>query len=266
MAADLRGVDAKIRWAKGHLTKLKRGINDTLTTHPYRFVGEMDAQTGEYVLSVRDLPAMDPAWSLQVGDVVHNLRSALDHLAWQLVILDGGEPTEKTQFPVRKSALNAKGELAHTQLRPAVSNPDILDALEAVQPYIGPEGQPANYAENPLWRLNRLDITDKHRLLLVVRAALDVGGMWWGWWDETPPPSVLLNTSPLNEGDWVARFGVAGREPPPDWDPHPDISIVLSEAAVIDLAYLPAVRVLDTFAWWVEHHIVNWRFRSLFPA
>ncbi len=266
MAADLSGVDAKIGWAKCHLAALKESVEDTLQTHPYRFVGQMDAKTGEYVLSAHDLPAMDPTWSLRVGDVVHNLRSALDHLAWQLVILDGAKPDEKTLFPVRKSAVSKTGQSAPTQLRPAVRNREILDALESVQPYLGPDGQPANYAENPLWRLHRLDIIDKHRLLLVVRAALNVGGMWWGWWGEDPPPNVFVNTSPLDEGDVVARFDMRGREPPLEWDPHPDISIILREGEVLDLGHLPAVGLLNTLVWWVEQHIVNMRFRPLFTG
>jgi hypothetical protein len=265
MTADLSGVDAKIGWAKRHLAELTRTIGDTLEAHPYRFVGQMDADSGEYVLTVHDLPAMDPTWSLRVGDVVHNLRSGLDHLAWQLVILDDRRPDVNTQFPIRRSAVDKNGQPVPIQLRPTVRNREILDALEAVQPYLGPEGEPAEYARNPLWRLHRLDIIDKHRLLLVVRAALDVGHVWWWWWGEDPPPAnVFLNTSPLDEGDVVARFDVGGREPPPDWDVHPDISIVLHEPAVLDMAHVGVVGVLNNLVWWVEEHIVNWRFRPLF--
>ena len=35
-----------------------------------------------------------------VGDIVHNLRSALDHLACQFVMSNGGSPSTKTAFPV----------------------------------------------------------------------------------------------------------------------------------------------------------------------
>jgi hypothetical protein len=264
-AADLSGVDRKIEWAKRHLADLKKSIDDTLKAHPCRFVGQMNPKTGEYVLGVQGLPAMDPAWSLSVGDIVHNLRSALDHLAWQLVILDGGTPDENTQFPIRDSPFNKRGQWVRPQLRPEVKSPHILDALEEVQPYFGPYGEPAVYAESQLWRVHRLDIIDKHRLLLVVRAALNVGHMWWGSWGDDPPPSVWLNTSPLQDGDDVARFDFRGHEPPPEFDPHPGISITLNEAAVLDLAYMPVTGVLESFAWWIEWYVVGMRFRHLFP-
>ena len=42
----------------------------------------------------------DVEWSLILGDLLHNLRSALDHLAWQLVVDGGGTPSQDTNFPV----------------------------------------------------------------------------------------------------------------------------------------------------------------------
>ena len=35
-----------------------------------------------------------------VGDFLHNLRCGLDHLIWQLVLLNGGTPTKSHQFPI----------------------------------------------------------------------------------------------------------------------------------------------------------------------
>jgi hypothetical protein len=56
MEADLSGVEAKINWAKGHLAALKNAIADTLETHPYRFDGGLDAETGEYIITVHTCP------------------------------------------------------------------------------------------------------------------------------------------------------------------------------------------------------------------
>ena len=263
MTADLSGVEAKIAWARWHLAELTKSIGDTLDAHPYRFDGRLDAETGHYVVSVHDLPVMDPTWSLRVGDIVHNLRSALDHLAWQLVILDGGQPNRTTQFPIRKSPLK-NGSRTPTQLQPTVNKPEILDALEAVQPYLDQEGKPANYANNLLWCLHRLDITDKHRLLLVVRAALKLPGMTWGGYGDQPEPAWRLNQAPLDEGDVVAWFDFGGHEPPSSWGAYPDISIVLYEVDVRDLTHRSVVQLLEAIAGWVEDYIVNYTFRPLF--
>ena len=44
-----------------------------------------------------------------MGDALFNMRSCLDHLAWRLVELDGGEPCHQRQFPIRDSPLNKEG-------------------------------------------------------------------------------------------------------------------------------------------------------------
>jgi hypothetical protein len=146
-AADLSGVDAKIGWAKCHLAALKEAIDDTLDAHPCQLVGQMDRETAAYVFTVHNLPAMDPTWGLRVGDVVHNLRCALDHLAWQLVILENKKPNRNTQFPIRRyPRVNEKAEQLQVKFEPAFSNSAILDALESIQPY----ADPRKAGEHPL--------------------------------------------------------------------------------------------------------------------
>lgn len=39
-------------------------------------------------------------WSILTGEIVHHLRSALDHLVYRLVSENGGEPTTQNQFPI----------------------------------------------------------------------------------------------------------------------------------------------------------------------
>jgi hypothetical protein len=134
--ASLEGVDAKIARAKRHLAELKSELEDVLNPNAQRFEFEAESGTGKHVYRVYGVPAIDHQWSTAVGDCLFNLRSALDHLAWQLVLLDGaGEPGKRTQFPIRESPFNKNGDRVPTQLRPSVSRQDILDGLEAVQPY-----------------------------------------------------------------------------------------------------------------------------------
>ena len=39
------------------------------------------------------------AFGLIYGDILSNLRGALDYLAWQLVLAAGEQPTDRTSFP-----------------------------------------------------------------------------------------------------------------------------------------------------------------------
>jgi len=58
--------------------------------------------TRERSASIGDgVPPEDLA--LIAGDAIHNLRSALDHIAWELVAAGSSEPNHRTQFPVGKT-------------------------------------------------------------------------------------------------------------------------------------------------------------------
>jgi hypothetical protein len=93
VADALAGVDQKIARAKRKLANLDKTISRTFAPDRYRFVGpQFDPETAKHVYRVYDLPPVDPEWALEVGEVLYQLRSALDHLTWQLVKLDGGTP------------------------------------------------------------------------------------------------------------------------------------------------------------------------------
>src|SRR5690606_21763862 len=71
-----------------------------------------------------------------VGDVLHNLRSALDQLAWQLVLFDGGTPNQLTTFPVlREPPTDGRGERVPVTIKPGIDDPRIHRALEEAQPF-----------------------------------------------------------------------------------------------------------------------------------
>jgi hypothetical protein len=69
------------------------------------------------------------------GDVFHNLRTALDHVAWQFVLLEGGTPNETTTFPLLEKSTDRDGTpRAPLVVKPGISDPTIMAAVEAMQP------------------------------------------------------------------------------------------------------------------------------------
>jgi hypothetical protein len=126
VAGDLIGVDLKIARAKRKLANLDKTIKRTFAPDRYRIVGKFDPESAKLVYRVYDLPPVDPEWALELGEVLYQLRSALDHLTWQLVNLDGGTPNEQTQFPVKPSPNDKRGKpmAAITQ-----SSPDLITKI-----------------------------------------------------------------------------------------------------------------------------------------
>ncbi len=103
-------------------------------------------------------PAQDIA--LVIGDVLHNLRSALDLLWFETVLDCDGTPSKWTRFPMRdtRDELIAPMKNAVESKQIAVNVRDFV--LDTVKPY-----KAGNFN---LWALDDLNIRDKHRLLVPV--------------------------------------------------------------------------------------------------
>jgi len=88
----------KIERAKKHISDLNFEINGFRKRNPYKFVIEQDPQSGNYALTFR-VQEKEPYYlPLIIGDVIHNLRTALDILACELVQLNGGN-ADDVYFP-----------------------------------------------------------------------------------------------------------------------------------------------------------------------
>jgi hypothetical protein len=94
--SDLDGCRLKLARADQHLKALDQEIDWFLKRNPQLFTHERNAQTGEDLLWTLTRTNPPDEWSCIVGDVLYNLRSCLDHLAWQLVLLAGNEPSTDT--------------------------------------------------------------------------------------------------------------------------------------------------------------------------
>lgn len=141
-------------------------------------------------------------WSLIVGEILFNLRCALDHLVYFLAISDSGvtppENAHRLMFPVTTTEARFADAIKRRQLH------GICDAhrdiIKSLQPFtnVRPE-------ETPLFALHYLNILDKHRQLhmaifSVVGTHLELKGL--------PPGKVkvTVNGEPLEKEDWVIRI------------------------------------------------------------
>lgn len=101
-------------------------------------------------------------WGVILGDFLHNVRSALDHLVWQLVLLSEQQaPGVQHQFPI---ALSERAYLASRGMRERMLA-GVADehraVIDQVQPFrLGDEAKTHSLAY-----LSRLSNTDKHRIL-----------------------------------------------------------------------------------------------------
>lgn len=188
MTHPLDGSRAKIARAGDHLLTLDRESRRFVDDHTYRMEIESDPETGEQIVYLRAnrIPDTDPPLRLGViaGDVLHNLRSALDHLVWQLATIGTGPKAPLNQFPIFSDPTKFS-EKRDRYLHGVLEEHRI--AIERYQPYRDTkEGQ-------ALAILASLNDIDKHRVVHP--------GMRFG---RTGPSSITMTN--------VRRAEITGRD------------------------------------------------------
>jgi len=167
----LAGCAAKLERAEELHSQLEKEVNAYFKNHPPRIEGEWRPTKKQYVLIAR-VPVDPPLrWGVLLGDWAHNLRSALDLLLWQLVLLRGGEPTRRTQFPIFTN--RARYRLWGRPMIDGVKRKD-RGTLERMQPYRNGRLK----FVHPLAFLAWISNLDKHRE--VHPPHLGLGGDWDG--------------------------------------------------------------------------------------
>lgn len=117
------------------------------------------------VLDAKPLPKIIP---LILGDAIHNLRAALDLMACEIVTNAGGTPTKYCSFPIRDTRQELVSTVSGGEIK--IAGSDICDLItDVIKPYIG--------GNDPIWGLNKIDIIDKHRLLIPTVGIVQVSGV-----------------------------------------------------------------------------------------
>jgi hypothetical protein len=171
----LRGPEAKLERAVEHLESLERDGERFLKSKPYAVTMEFEPQTGRYIARFRARKQPPLSMSVRVGELVHNLRSALDHVAWVLASAnadDAGalwEPKtrRKIMFPVAKDAATFE---SHSLM--SFISQEAKAALDPLQPHH--RGHPYQVARHPLSVLHELWNIDKHRVVHAGMGAIDL--------------------------------------------------------------------------------------------
>ncbi|MFI1997031.1 hypothetical protein [Actinoplanes sp. NPDC020271] len=109
-------------------------------------------------------------WSLLIGDILTNLRAALDHALWAAVIAHSGPPPrpQAIQFPIATTA--KKLRQPRSELAELVTA-EVWQAVESLQPLQAQSDQHLHPLEILRWLCN----VDKHRFVHVVgRTSIDL--------------------------------------------------------------------------------------------
>lgn len=207
--ANLLGARLKLARAKTHILEVEAKIEGFLKSSPFG-LSRIEESNGDLVCKFKIIKPIPLEWSVIVGDAIHNIRASLDLLAWQLVELNGSAPNRNTCFPITQ----AKPENYNDFIKRALmgADPKVIRCIRLLKTYGG--------RNKLLTQLHSLDITDKHRLILIAE-----GGIWGitpifrGLIDPNDPNDFIkfatlvpVDTGfPLQDGDEVSRVSASAR-------------------------------------------------------
>jgi len=149
-------VDLKIRRAEKHYDELSSLFRKS---KPFKYFLETNCKTGDKAtFAKRDEDVANDA-AIIIGDIIHNLKSALDHAYWNCTEKFAKSDGERKaiQFPIT-STEKALRESVLPGLPSRVSD-SFAKALESLKPYR--EG-----GNKLLCAIHDLDVLDKHKLLI----------------------------------------------------------------------------------------------------
>lgn len=152
------GPKLKFMRAKAHYENLKAVFEAYVATNPYGGFVDIDEKTRQKHYKIRIHKPMPIGVPVILGDVLQNLRAALEHAACCLAIQKNPAVNiNDVGFPICRDVNEFKSKARNSIKK---LSPEARTFIEDMKPYGG--------GEERFWLLHRLAIKDRHRLTLPV--------------------------------------------------------------------------------------------------
>jgi len=260
---DLSGVFLKLERAETHIQTLRDEIAVFLDRGPKPFgfrpketPGPQQSVKYDLYAIVREEPPRELA--LPVGDAIQNIRSALDHLVYELA-----PPSVRrkrgTQFPIFTDECEFK-VLSPPMIRGLGQNERTL--IQRVQPYAATNVP----SDDPLAVLSKLSNLDKHRLLVPMIAAVSETDSWVAS-DNADVRFTYLSRQPVVHDTKIVSFTATPKDTAVDMKVHPQsgLEIQIDKTGIVGYT-IGAVRLLEMIHWHVRQTVIgHWFERGVMP-
>lgn len=161
-AERLHHITTKLERARKHLHELKQLHDTFMRSNPYKVGNKRDPDSRRLIYFIANVEQPGDCMATAAGDILQNLMSTLDHIAYQLVCIGMGN--EGPFYHVYSPIADSVDEYENKKPRRGQGmRADAIKAIDAIKPYKG--------GNDLLWRLYKLNNVDKHRLLTTVGSA-----------------------------------------------------------------------------------------------
>jgi hypothetical protein len=212
--SSLDGVRAKLDRAREHVDTFDNETMAFSREHPYSIFSKHYPKTQHMTFRYVGDGTRPPItrWGVLIGDVLHEVSSALDHIAWQLALKTRPNPARTTAWPVCVRDGDWEGQGTKQMLRHIGA--DDRAFIKTKQPYPAPQGMdPLTHWAAMLRTLSRID---KHRVIHAAAVMPLDADINLDFVNVTPLSDLVLYNEPVKQGAKFARLCIQPTGPNPD--------------------------------------------------
>jgi hypothetical protein len=169
------GIAEKLKRADENIDNLNTEIERFIQGGLYPVIPHPNSETWNEALSYHRDKVIPLRFSVLAGEVVHHLRSCLDHIVWYFSIPNLTPKIETSiEFPIFEidpyNPPDSKKIALYERKIKGITNPNVLFLIDAMQPY----NVRADVADHALLIVHNMDRFDKHRELVIVSSSVAV--------------------------------------------------------------------------------------------
>ena len=170
-------IEAKLSRAFEHMDELETAAQAFSRTRPVTLELDPPRDDGFQIARLRVVREPPIRLGVVAGEVVHQLRSTLDHLMTELVLIHTGTRGETPLFPIYLSEKGFNDFVKGAQLK-GVIQAKHLEMLREVQPYHDLARPGSGVVTSFLEGINAFDNADKHEVVHPAVVGYGTGVQW----------------------------------------------------------------------------------------
>jgi hypothetical protein len=162
------GIEEKLKRANENIRNLDAEIAGFFQECRYPVVPENNNELLLDAIKYHQQLVIPPRFSVLVGEIIHHLRSCLDHVVWIFSCEEYRvSKFRKIEFSIfEKRPVDKMSRSLYEGKIKGITNPQVLSLIEQLQPY-----NTLDPVESPLFIIHNFDVIDKHRELVVFSTA-----------------------------------------------------------------------------------------------
>ena len=164
------GIAEKLKRADENIAYLHGEIGRFFDGCKYPVIPYIDGQEWEDAINYHASLAIPIAFSVLCGEIIHHMRSCLDHIAWHFSSAQyRREHDSRIEFPIYRDKPLTKDQIARYNGKvEGITKPRVRELIEELQPY----HRGSDAINHPLCIIHDMDRFDKHRELMMISSCI----------------------------------------------------------------------------------------------